>query len=110
MIWGDAQLSPELAVWLEHELGHPARSVRELGLRDATDIEIYNAAKKAKALLLSKDSDFVELVLRQGAPPQLLWVTCGNTSNIVLKRILKEHLRNALNLLDAGEIIVEIRG
>ena len=35
MIWVDAQLSPALALWISDDLGHPARSVRDLGLREA---------------------------------------------------------------------------
>jgi predicted nuclease of predicted toxin-antitoxin system len=32
MIWVDAQLSPALAKWIAEELGHPAQSVRDVGL------------------------------------------------------------------------------
>jgi predicted nuclease of predicted toxin-antitoxin system len=42
-----------------------------LGLRDAEDIEIFNAARNPGTV--SKDSDFVELVSRLGTPPQILY-------------------------------------
>lgn len=32
MIWVDAHLSPALARWIDEELGHPARALRDLGL------------------------------------------------------------------------------
>jgi Uncharacterized protein conserved in bacteria len=35
-----------------------------LGLRDAEDIEIFNAARSPGTVIVSKDRDFVELVTR----------------------------------------------
>jgi predicted nuclease of predicted toxin-antitoxin system len=42
MIWVEAHLSPALANWIEQVLGHPARSVRDIGLRHAKD-RFYDA-------------------------------------------------------------------
>jgi predicted nuclease of predicted toxin-antitoxin system len=50
MIWVDAQISPSVAQWLTAELGHPARSVRDLGLRNAKDKVIFEAARQANAV------------------------------------------------------------
>jgi predicted nuclease of predicted toxin-antitoxin system len=59
---------------------------------------------------MTKDSDFVDLVERLGSPPQIIWLTCGNTSNARLREILSETLSRALELLAAGETLVEISG
>lgn len=80
-IWVDAQLSPALAVWISSQFSIEAKAVRELGLRDATDHQIFLRAKEEVAVVLTKDSDFVGLVKRLGMPPQVIWLTCGNTSN-----------------------------
>lgn len=48
------------------------------------------------------------MVVRQGAPPQVIWLTCGNTSNASLKSMLTVTLSSALELLRAGEPLVEI--
>ncbi len=37
-LWLAAQLPPQLAQWIETNLGYPALAVRDLGLRDATDL------------------------------------------------------------------------
>jgi len=79
-LWIDAQLSPALASWVTQTFDIPAAAVRELGMRDAADQEIFEAARKAKATVLTKDSDFVHLLERFGPPPQVIWLTCGNTS------------------------------
>ena len=43
-----------------------AHAVRDLGLREAKDPDIFNAARKAGAVVMSKDADFRLLVERLG--------------------------------------------
>ena len=107
-IWIDAQFSPAIAVWIQSTLGISAVALRDIGLRDAEDEEIFAAAKGASVIVMTKDEDFLNLLDRFGAPPQILWVTCGNTSNAKLKEILAATLLQALELLAAGERLVEI--
>jgi len=106
--WVDAQLPPALAAWLTGQYGVEASSLRDLGLRDATDNEIFDAARQAGLVMISKDSDFVDLVSRHGAPPQLLWVTCGNVTNRKLQTAFNKTFAEALAALSAGQSIVEI--
>lgn len=107
-IWVDAQLSPTLAKWLSTTWAVTAVAVRELGLRDADDLVIFNQAKTAGAVLMTKDRDFLDLLDRFGPPPQILWLTCGNTSNASLHGLLSAAMPSALELLSAGEPLVEI--
>ena len=107
-IWLDAQLSPALAPWIAKTFSIEAVAVRDLSLRDAMDEEIFAAARDATAIVMTKDNDFVRLVEQHGAPPQVIWLTCGNTSNAHLKELLEEALPQALSLLEAGEKLVEI--
>jgi predicted nuclease of predicted toxin-antitoxin system len=108
VFWLDAQLPPALAPWLCETFGVDAKAVRELGLRDASDLEIFEAARRSGAVLVSKDSDFVDLVQRLGTPPRLLWVTCGNVTNTHLKQLFAAIWPDALQLLDGGEPVIEI--
>ena len=107
-LWLDAQLPPRLAGWIEANLQMKAVAVRDLGLRDSSDREIFEAARVATAILISKDSDFVELVLGRGSPPKLIWITCGNVSNANLQILCKSKLREAIKLLEGGDDIVEL--
>jgi predicted nuclease of predicted toxin-antitoxin system len=109
-IWVDAHLSPAIATWITNTFGVTAVALRELGLRDAEDPEIFESAKAQGVIMMTKDSDFVDLVERLGSPPQIIWLTCGNTSNARLREILSETLPRALELLGTGEALVEIRG
>ena len=108
IIWVDAQISPSIAFWIENNFEVQASALRDLGLRDSEDLEIYNEAHKANAVILTKDSDFVSLLERFDSPPKIIWLTCGNTSNANLKIILSKTLQDAIDLLESGEKIIEI--
>jgi predicted nuclease of predicted toxin-antitoxin system len=110
IIWVDAQLPPTLAAWIVETFGVTALSVKELGLRDAKDTEIFEAAAQSNLIIMTKDSDFVDLVCRLGSPPQILWLTCGNVTNQNLRRILTSTLPEAITQLQQGESVVEISG
>ena len=107
-LWVDAQLSPRTALWIATNFPVAAAALRDLGLRDAGDEEIFAAARSANTIVLTKDSDFIRLLEQQGSLPKVLWLTCGNTSEAALQRILSQHLSTALHLLSEGEDLVEI--
>lgn len=107
-IWIDAQISPAIAIWIETNFPVKAFALRDLGLRDSEDLEIFEKARKADSVVLTKDSDFVSLLDRFGPPPKIIWLTCGNTSNANLKIILSKTLADAIDLITEGEEIVEI--
>jgi len=106
--WIDAQLPPLLAAWLSAQFNVEAFSLVALGLRDAKDAAIFQAAQQQGVVLISKDSDFVELVSRYGPPPQLIWVTCGNVTNRQLQTVFNKTFAETLELLAAGQVMVEI--
>ena len=98
-----------MARWISEEFGIEAYPVRELDLRDAKDREIFLAAREACAVVLTKDSDFV-LLLELGPPPQILWLTIGNTSNAYLREVMTKSFASAWKLVQRGESLVEITG
>ena len=108
IIWVDAQLSPSLALWITEYLGIEARHIEELGLLRSKDREIFDAARESGAVVVTKGRDFRELLDRIGGPPRVIWITCGNTSNVRLRQILQSALPSALELLEQGESLVEI--
>ena len=110
IFWLDANLSPKLAPWIEKEFGKKCVALRDLKLHFAKDQEIFKAARKQQAIIISKDSDFQDMVLEQGPPPQILWVTCGNTSTVRMKQIFTKSFLEAIALLKSGEALVEIMG
>jgi predicted nuclease of predicted toxin-antitoxin system len=107
-IWVDAQLSPKIASWMTQTFAVDAIALRDVGLRDATDQEIFRKARKASVTVMTKDGDFIRLLDEHGPPPRVIWITCGNTSNVRLKTILTATLPRAFELLAAAERLVEI--
>ena len=107
-IWIDAQISPVIAQWLSATYGVEAVPVRSLGLRNAKNRDIFYAAREAGAIVLTKDRDLLDLAMQQDSPPQILWITCGNTSNARLKAILSQAWPTVEALLAAGEKVIEI--
>ncbi len=107
-IWVDAQLPPSIAEWIALTFGVESLAVRDLGLRDAADSDIFKKAGADGIVVMTKDRDFVRLLEKHGPPPQILWVTCGNTSNTRLREVLGRSLSDALKLLQSGEPLVEI--
>lgn len=106
--WLDAQMPPALAQHLARTFGIEAIPVRDLGLRDAGDRSIFDAARIRRAAVITKDSDFVDLLERLGPPPQVVWITCGNSSNAHLCGVFDAAFGDALKLLGAGAALVEI--
>src|SRR5712671_2008528 len=109
--WLDAHLDPELTLWLGSRFDIAAKALRDIGLRDADDIDLYHAARRfGEVVIVTKDSDFVGLVRRLGIPPQVLLLSCGNLSTLELQALLSRRLPEALEALNRGEALVEILG
>jgi len=108
IVWLNAQLSPRLARGIEETFGVECFHVRDLGLRDAEDPEIFQKARDAGAVVMTKDEDFIRLVERNGSPPQVIWVTSGNMPNARFKSLLLKTFRDAMSLIASGETVVEI--
>jgi predicted nuclease of predicted toxin-antitoxin system len=107
-VWIDAQLSPQLARWLQQSFDVEAVAVRDLELRDSRDEVIFMAARKEDAVVMTKDVDFVDLLQRHGPPPKIIWITCGNTSKAALQKVISRAWSSVAALLTNGEPLVEI--
>ena len=109
-LWLDAQLPPLLAPWINDQRWElQAIAVREVGMRDASDPEIFRAARDAGVVVMTKDRDFMRLLDEQGPPPQVIWLRVGNCSNASLQKVLATTLHRAMDHLMEGEPWLEIR-
>jgi predicted nuclease of predicted toxin-antitoxin system len=75
MILIDAQLSPNLAIWIKEEFQIETFSCKFLNLTTSSDLEIFQKARNLKYIVLTKDEDFVKLLDRYGSPPKIIWIT-----------------------------------
>jgi len=107
--WLDAHLDPELAAWLGSRFKIIVKPLKEVGLRDADDSVIIGAARRlGQIVIATKDGEFVDTIRRTGAPPQMLWLRCGNLSTLETQTWLSKRFPEALKRLEAGEAIVEL--
>ena len=81
----DAHIPPGLAPWITNTFSLECYSAVYLNLRDSDDRAIFLAARERNAIVITKDDDFVSLLNRHGAPPKVIWLTCGNTSKKQIK-------------------------
>ncbi|MFM9042411.1 MAG: DUF5615 family PIN-like protein [Vulcanococcus sp.] len=70
---------------------------------------MFQAARKANAVVMTKDRDFINLLEQNGPPLHVIWLRTGNGSNQALQETLATTLASALDLLRSGEPWVEIR-
>jgi len=64
------------------------KQVRELGLENSTDIEIWEYAKSNGYTIVTFDSDFYDLSVFRGCPPKIIWLRIGNTTTENLAKVL----------------------
>lgn len=58
------------------------KQVKEIGLVDSSDIEIWKYAFKNEYTIITFDSDFIDLANLKGSPPKVIWLRFGNLSNL----------------------------
>jgi predicted nuclease of predicted toxin-antitoxin system len=66
--------------------------VRNIGLREAADTQVWNYARNNGYTIVSKDSDFYQRSLALGFPPKVIWVRLGNCSTVAIEQLLREHV------------------
>lgn len=103
----DEQLPVSLARWLR-ERGHDAEHIHELGLRSAADLAISELVADVQGVIVTTDSDFIEL--RRRRPEfQILWLRVGNTGTRQLLARLEGVWPDVLQGLSTGDPVVEVR-
>jgi predicted nuclease of predicted toxin-antitoxin system len=85
----DENLSRRIVPFLQSLYPGSSHVVFE-GLERADDAEIWQYAGTGGFTIVTKDSDFQELSLVQGAPPKVVWLRAGNTTKANVLRLLTE--------------------
>ena len=85
----DENLSPRLPALLA-ELYPGSSQLELLGLRGASDTEVWRFAQHEDYVLVSKDNDFRQMSFQYGAPPKVVWLSVGNAGTGVILRLLTE--------------------
>jgi predicted nuclease of predicted toxin-antitoxin system len=95
----DHNLSPRLVNRLA-ELFPESTHVYLLGTDQVDDREIWNHAKNNDFTIVTRDSDYNELLTLRGFPPKVIWIRRGNCSTTEIETILRSHLADIQALTD----------
>ena len=63
----------------------------ELGDISKDDGKIWDIAQRVGFLITTKDTDFLELSLLQGAPPKVVFLRTGNVPTSTIERLLRRY-------------------
>jgi len=67
-----------------------AKQVRELGLENSTDREIWEYAKRKDYSIVTFDADFYDMSNLYGHPPRIIWLRTGNRKTSDLAKLLTD--------------------
>ena len=104
----DTQLPAALARWLQDH-GHQAEHVLDVGLAQSKDNPIWQFAAECQAVIVTKDEDFAEWILRGRHGPAVVWLRVGNTSTRALLAWFEPLLSTIVRKLEEGERLIEVR-
>ncbi len=62
--------------------------IRELGLENTADFEIWQYAKIQNYAVVTFDADFTEFSNLYGHPPKIIWLRIGNTRTLYIANLL----------------------
>lgn len=91
----DQNLAPRLAVALS-DLFPESAHVRDLGMAEAQDSEIWVHARESGFAIVSKDNDFQQMSFVFGAPPKVIWIRRGNCTVAEIEEILRANVSRIL--------------
>ena len=74
-------------------------SVKQEGLINSPDKEIWEFAKENEYIIVTQDSDFNDLNSLYGFPPKVIWVRTGNLRTKEIVDILVEFTNDIENFL-----------
>ncbi len=78
--------------------------VAGLGLSSASDEAVWEAARREGCMIVTKDSDFVDLQVIRGFPPKVLWLRLGNCPTTRIEKVMREHARDIDAFASATEV------
>lgn len=71
-----------------------AKQVRQVGIENYSDIEIWKFAKENQFTVVTFDAYFYDLTNFKGFPPKIIWLRFGNTKTDFIANIINS--RNSI--------------
>ena len=90
------------------ELYSEATQVREAGLENATDKEIFEYALQNNYTIVTFDADFCDLNNLKGFPLKIIWLRTGNVTTKNLEKIFRDKFDVIRDFLEGDNACLEI--
>lgn len=90
MLLLDNNLSPKLCALLQADFPNTLH-VEQIALEHSSDADVRQYAIAQELVIVTKDSDFNQLIQLFGHPPKVIWLRCGNVPTTRILLILRKH-------------------
>ncbi len=87
----DQNLSPKLARYFTSSFDN-AQHLQDMHLEGTDDTSVWEFAKTNEFTIVTKDSDFNNLVAFRGFPPKVIWIRRGNCSTTDINKLIENNL------------------
>ena len=105
----DENLSHRLVDLLAAEFPDSAHP-RQLGMRGASDLALWEYAREKGFTIVSKDNDFRQRVFLDGPPPKVIWLSIGNAGTVAIAALLRSrvaHINAFAKSWQEGLLVIE---
>ena len=82
---------PNLAKYFKTSF-NDAVHVQDLKLDTSDDLAVWEFAKSNNFTIVTKDSDFNNIITLFGFPPKVIWLRKGNCSTSLIKEMIEGHI------------------
>ena len=99
----DQNISYRLVSQLQDMLPE-SRQIRECGLENSTDKQIWEYAKENDYIIVTFDGDFYDFSLVWGHPPKIVWIRTFNQTTKNIEKILRKYFEKIKDFKNDSEL------
>ena len=81
-----------------------SKQVRELGLENYSDKQIWEYAKENDYNIVTFDADFYDFSLVWGHPPKIIWIRTYNQTTKNVEELLRKYVSTILEFLNDNDL------
>lgn len=81
-----------------------ARQVRQIGLENSSDKQIWEYAKEHNFTIVTFDGDFYDFSLVWGHPPKIIWIRTYSQTTKNIEEILRKYIYTLIDFQDDKEL------
>lgn len=81
-----------------------AKQVRQIGLENSSDKQIWEYAKDQNFTIVTFDGDFYDFSLVWGHPPKIIWIRTFNQTTKNVEGILRKHINTLIDFQDDKDL------